>query len=135
MSATIRDIAAAINRRLDAMASRGDIAKNVAAYLLAQRRVRDLDAVLRELMRQRTDDGIVEVNVTTARPLDAALRSKVEALVQEREPNVREIIINETVDPSLVGGVVISTDRYELDASVRGKLVRLKQVSSLKGMN
>jgi F-type H+-transporting ATPase subunit delta len=71
--------------------------------------------------RQR---GIVEAIVTSATPLTpdetTALRSRVEAMTGAR------VDLQSTIDPALIGGLTLRVGDRLLDASIRGRLSRLR---------
>lgn len=136
MKVARRDIARAVAAQIDEGRSAPELASSLAMYLVRERRVRDLDGILRDVARLRAlHHGIVEARVTTAEPLTEALASQVRDLVATYGGGTRTVIVANAVDPSIVGGVKVQTDEYELDASVRSKLNKLKHVSSLKGSN
>ena len=94
--------------------------------LLAQRgRLEMLPQIATEyqrlLNRQR---GIVEATVTSALPLGedetAALRARVEAMTGS------DVDLRSVVDPALIGGLTVRVGDTLLDASVRGRLERLR---------
>jgi ATP synthase F1 delta subunit len=68
--------------------------------------------------------GIVAATVSSAAPLDedeeAAIRSRVEARTG------REVRLTSEVDPELIGGLVVRVGDQWIDASVRGRLERLR---------
>jgi F-type H+-transporting ATPase subunit delta len=98
-------------RLVDLLVSRGRI---------RIRRVRD------EYTRQLNDyRGIVMATVTSAVPLSAAetdaIRERVEAMAGAA------VDLTARVDPDLVGGITIQIRDQLLDASIRGRLERLRQ--------
>jgi F-type H+-transporting ATPase subunit delta len=68
--------------------------------------------------------GVVAATVTSAVPLTAdetaAIRSRVEAMAGSR------VQLTEKVDPDLIGGLTIQVRDRLLDASIRGRLERLR---------
>lgn len=69
--------------------------------------------------------NILEVSVVTAMPLSDSLRDKLkDKLAQVTGKN---IIMNESVDGSLIGGIIVRYENSEIDSSVRGRLDRLKE--------
>jgi F-type H+-transporting ATPase subunit delta len=68
--------------------------------------------------------GIVAATVSSAAPLDkdeeAAIRARVEAMTG------REVRLTTAVDPELIGGLVVRVGDQWIDASVRGRLERLR---------
>jgi F-type H+-transporting ATPase subunit delta len=96
------------------------------ARLLAQRgRFETLPAIAAEytrLLNRRR--GIVEAVVTSAQPLTAdetkALRARVEAMTGSG------VDLRAEVDPALIGGLTVRVGDQLLDASLRGRLERLR---------
>jgi F-type H+-transporting ATPase subunit delta len=64
--------------------------------------------------------GRIEVAVTSAVPLDDEQRAAVAAAVARRSG--RRALLQETVDPALVGGMVIQIGDQKADASVASRL-------------
>ena len=94
--------------------------------LLVQRgRVRALPRVSEEFNRQlNAHRGIVMATVTSAVPLTsdetAAIRTRVEAMAGA------VVDLRTEVDPALIGGLTIRVRDQLLDASIRGRLERLR---------
>jgi len=94
--------------------------------LLAQRgRIETLPAVAVEYARRlNRARGIVEAVVVSAAPLTAdeatAVRRKVEAMAGA------SVELRTEVDPALIGGLTVRVGDQLLDASVRGRLERLR---------
>lgn len=74
----------------------------------------------------REQQGIVLAEVTTAVPLDDALRAKVDALVKKRHDKVE---IKESVNPDIIGGIVIKIGDAQYDDSILSRIgeIRLLQ--------
>jgi len=65
------------------------------------------------------------VELTTARELSDA---EADAIVHQIEQAAgRKVEATRSVDPDLVGGIVLQAGSYRVDASVRGRLERLRQ--------
>ena len=65
------------------------------------------------------------VELTTARELSD---SEADAILKEIEKHAgRKVDATRKVDPDLVGGIVLRAGSYRVDASVRGRLERLRQ--------
>lgn len=68
--------------------------------------------------------GVVAATVTSATALDkdetAAVRARVEAMTG------KTVKLDATVDPALIGGLIVQVGDQMIDASVRGRLERLR---------
>ncbi len=68
----------------------------------------------------------VIVDVTTAVPLDDHLR---EVLISKLSDDLgHQVRLNETVDPSILGGFIVDTHGKRMDASVRTRLTNARRV-------
>jgi F-type H+-transporting ATPase subunit delta len=100
-------------------------ALNLARLLADRGRFDVLPGVVREYRRllNRTR-GVVEAEVTSAAPLTSeeteALRRRIESMAGAR------IDLRTQVDESLIGGLTVKVAGRLLDASVRGRLERLR---------
>lgn len=101
------------------------VMQSVAAYLVQNNMTADADALINdiadEIFRQT---GKLVVEVTSARALtDEARANLIQYLQAETEAG--EVELHETVDESLIGGLIAKTPSAELDVSVRNKLRQL----------
>jgi F0F1-type ATP synthase delta subunit len=72
---------------------------------------------------QRLESQVAEVVVTTAIELSSDQRAKIKKAVEER---MGAIALVEQVDPTIIGGIRIVAGSKELDATVKGRLERLR---------
>ena len=77
---------------------------------------------LRILARQ---ERILELELTTAVELSDEEAAKVVGQIEQAAG--RKVEATRTVDPELIGGIVIQAGSQRLDASVRGRLDQLRQ--------
>lgn len=82
----------------------------------------DFDATLSGKL-ERLETQVPVVTVTTAIELTDAQRKQITAAVETR---LGAVTINEVIDPSIIGGIKIIAGSKELDASVKGRLEKLK---------
>ena len=106
------------------------ITANFLGVLARNGRKGELRNVIRAFRRLAAEHrGEVTADVTTARPLNddqlAALKS------QLRTRAGRDVAIDATVDPAILGGIVVKLGSQQIDASIRTKLNRL--ASAMKG--
>jgi len=107
-----------------------EFSKQVAAYLLAERRVSDLDSILRDVQQDWADAGYVEVLAASAHPLTADVRADIAAEIKRHYPAAKEVVVTEVHDPAIIGGVQLSLANQQLDMSVEAKLNKFKQLTT-----
>ena len=76
--------------------------------------------------RSRESRGILEAKVTVIEPLSEAMREKV--LRKLQEITGKECVIEEHVDPSILGGMVIQVGDTRIDGSMARRLEELKKI-------
>jgi F-type H+-transporting ATPase subunit delta len=106
------------------------ITTNFVGVLARNGRKNELRSVIRAFRRLAADHrGETTAEVVTARPLNddqlAALRQQLRARAG------RDVAIDATVDPNILGGIVVKLGSQQIDASIRTKLNRL--ASAMKG--
>ena len=125
----------ALSRRSIATYVAGELARGktaapllqqVAGYLVEHKRtnqvellVRDIEAILAR------DHKVVLAEVISARELSTGLIKNIEQFVKTSE-GATQVEVNTSIDPSLLGGVIVRTPRAELDTTVRKQLNALK---------
>jgi F-type H+-transporting ATPase subunit delta len=81
----------------------------------------EISALFDEL--KSASEGIIEVTVTSAAPLDEAQRRKLAAALERRLG--RQVRMQCATDPALIGGAVLRAGDWVLDGSLRGRLERI----------
>ncbi len=89
-------------------------------------RAGELEEIAKEFERlMAREERRLSVELTTARELtDDEARTIVEQIEQAAG---RKVEATRSVDPDLLGGIVLQAGSYLVDASVRGRLERLRQ--------
>jgi F-type H+-transporting ATPase subunit delta len=112
---------------LEDLLSDGDeLLRNFLLVLVVKGRTGQLEDIAREFERLVAErEGIVHAELTTAVELsDEEAR---ELLEQIEKASGRKIEATRSVDSSLIGGIVVQVGSHRLDASVRGRLERLRR--------
>lgn len=104
--------------------------KEVAAYLLTEGRVAELDSLLRDVQADWAEAGHVEVTARSAHPLTSSVRNDIKREVKKVHPGAQTIVINEVNDPDIVGGVRLNLPNRQLDLSIRTKLNMFKRLAT-----
>jgi F-type H+-transporting ATPase subunit delta len=102
------------------------LVRNFVLLLADKGRSGLLEEIAREFERLVAEhEGTIHVELTTAVELtDADTRKLVE---QIEEASGRRVEATRSVDPDLIGGIVLQVGSHRLDASVRGRLERLRR--------
>jgi F0F1-type ATP synthase delta subunit len=108
-----------------------ELSAEIAAYLLSEHRVSELDSILRDVLADWATAGHVEVIASSAHPLTAEVKADIERQVKSLYPAAKEIIVTESHDESVIGGVRLELANQQLDLSVEAKLNKFKQLTSV----
>jgi|SRR6185369_1142407 F0F1-type ATP synthase delta subunit len=106
-----------------------EYAREVAAFLLAEGRVGELDSLLRDVQADWAAKGYVEVLARSAYPLTDEVKAEIAERVRPLYPAANKVVVTEVTDPSVIGGVQISLANQQLDLSVEAKLNKFKQLT------
>jgi len=85
--------------------------------------LQDISRSFNELYKKHK--GIREATVVTAVPLDDQLKEKIFQKIKELTGS-SQIKLTNIVDPSIIGGFILNIDDLRYDASISGKLSKLK---------
>ena len=107
-----------------------ELLRNFLLLLAEKGRAGEVEEIAREFERLAAqEEGILDVELTTAIELsDDEAR---DVLGQIEKASGRKVVATRRVDPDLIGGIVLQAGSMRLDASVRGRLNRLR--TELKG--
>jgi len=145
--ADLEDLVAALERRreLSALLENPEIESHVKADVLDQV-LGGADELVRNFLRLLVEKGraaevreiaaefealvaaaerVLEVELTTAYELPEAELERILGRIEEASG--RKVRSTRRVDPHLIGGIVLQAGSMRLDASVRGRLERLRQ--------
>jgi F-type H+-transporting ATPase subunit delta len=112
---------------LEDMLSGGDeLLRNFLLVLVDKGRTGQLEEIAREFERLvARHEGVVHAELTTAVELsDEEAR---DLLKRIEDSTGRKVEATRKVDPELIGGIVLQIGSHRLDASVRGRLNRLRR--------
>jgi F0F1-type ATP synthase delta subunit len=124
-----QQIAEIIAGRLDHGQSLRSLSREIAAYLLVEERSKELNSIMRDVIKLRADKGLVESSAVVAHELESKVEKSLHGLIKTVRPNAKRIIINHKLDPYMIGGVRLDIVDQRLDLSVRAKLNKLKTLT------
>jgi F-type H+-transporting ATPase subunit delta len=100
--------------------------KSLFRLLQENKRFEILEAIAAQFNVQFDDMNGVEVaNVTTAFPITADLEAKI--LAKATSMSTKKITIQNTIDPSIIGGFILRIGDKQYNASVSNRLQELKR--------
>jgi F-type H+-transporting ATPase subunit delta len=100
--------------------------KNFLLVVAEKGRAGELDEIAREFERlMAREERRLSVELTTARELTDEEARTIVAQIEKAAG--RTVEATRTVDPDIVGGIVLQAGSLRADASVRGRLERLRQ--------
>jgi F-type H+-transporting ATPase subunit delta len=103
-----------------------ELVRNFTLIVIEKGRAGEIRGIAREfeaLVAERA--RVLDVEVTTAEELSDADFKRIVADIETRSG--RAVQASRSVDPDLIGGIVLQAGSMRLDASVRGRLDRLRQ--------
>lgn len=106
---------------------RKDNARAIAAYLIESGKTSEVNSLARDIMQIRQDAyGVAEVTAISAHKLDSELRNKITGTIKSAT-NAKKVIIDEQIDPAVVGGVRLELANSLLDNTVDARLNALRE--------
>jgi F-type H+-transporting ATPase subunit delta len=123
-----------INRRDKQAALEGTVSQagylpvtmNFLRLLVDKRRMNILPQILSELRRMVEElEGIERVEVVSAAPLPETQREFLKSVLEKRTG--KRIELEETLDPAVLGGMVVKMGSTVYDGSVRTQLVQMRE--------
>ena len=110
----------------DVLAGGEELLRNFLLVLADKGRTGSLEEIAREFERLIAEhEGIVHAELTTAVELSD---EDAQTLLRQIEvASGRKVEATRSVDPGLIGGIVLQVGSHRLDASVRGRLERLRR--------
>lgn len=109
----------------EVLAGSDELVRNFVLLLVEKNRAMQLDEIVDEFERLvAREEGRLTVELTTAHELSADEALQIVSQIQQASG--RTVDATTSVDPSLIGGIVLRAGSLRVDASVRGRLDRLR---------
>jgi F-type H+-transporting ATPase subunit delta len=103
-----------------------ELVRNFARLAAEKGRAGELREIAREFdLLVAAQQQVIDVELTTARTLSDEEFGRLVGRIEEASG--RRVQASRSVDPDLIGGLVLQAGSLRLDASVRGRLDRLRQ--------
>jgi F-type H+-transporting ATPase subunit delta len=109
----------------DVLGEADELVRNFLLLVVEKGRATQLVEIEREFAQLvAAEAGRLEVELTTARELSDEEAAGI--VRQIEEASGRSVVASRSVDPNLIGGIVLQAGSMRVDASVRGRLERLR---------
>src|SRR5512141_433872 len=107
------------------------LVRNFLLLLAEKNRAGEVEEIAREFDRLVAQaEGILDVELTTA--VELSEQEARDVIGQIENASGRKVEATQRVDPDLLGGLVLQAGSLRLDASVRGRLDRLRQELTIR---
>lgn len=114
------------------LAGRGPkaLSKELAAVLVTSRRANQAQLLADDIAWELENSGqAANATVTAAHELSEQLRKQVSSFIK-KSASVRDVIIDEQLDESVIGGIRIDTAAHSWDKTLRRKLTELQEAAN-----
>lgn len=115
-------VVAELEQKLGSIELQEEVDPNVMGGLKIKLGKQEFDATVAGKL-QRLESQVPQVTITTAIELTNTQR---ETIQHSLEAKLGPVTLSEQVDPKVIGGIKIVTGSKELDATVKGRLERLR---------
>ncbi|OFI49187.1 ATP synthase F1 subunit delta [Floricoccus tropicus] len=100
---------------------------NFLILLVKNKRVSQLEEILQQTLLEIEDaNGRAQVEVTSTIALNEHQLEKIKAISAQKF-NLNDVVIINTIDPSIIGGMVIKSRGKIIDSSIKTQLSKLSQ--------
>lgn len=120
-----RVLAEYVADQLLAGSKRALVIKQLAAYLIENRRTDELDLIVRDVDYFLSQSGHVNVQVTAAFDLSAEAQKAIQKLVKT-QTSAKTIEVDTLLDPTVLGGARIDIPGRQLDQTILHQLTTLR---------
>lgn len=97
------------------------LVRQLAAFLIDNRRTKEVDLIVRDIEYGLKNQGIVLARVTSAFDLATATQTAITKLIKE-QTNARTIELRQFIDPKVLGGVKIDLPGLQMDTTIARRL-------------
>lgn len=100
-------------------------AVNFLLILIKDKNIDFLESVLDEARRlKREQENAIQAEIITAEPLSAKLKQRTVKVLSQKTG--KDVIIENSTDKNIIGGMIVRMGDLLIDASLRGKIKRLR---------
>ena len=126
-----RRVAEVVADLMDKGVSSAKLAKQLAAYLSSERRTKELEPLMRDVIDIRANRGELELAAISVHELSSSVETALKKLTHAAYPKAQNFIIHSERSPQLISWLLLKYGENELDLSTHGRFKKL----TLKGIN
>lgn len=101
------------------------VVKQLAAFLIDNRRTKELELIVRDVEYELAKRGIVLALITSAHELTTATRTAINTLIKD-QTGAKTIQLQQFIDPSVLGGVKVDIPGQQIDTTIAHRLTTLR---------
>lgn len=120
-----RKLSANAAARLASGESKKTVLRDLASYLIDSNRKSEASLIVRDIEAMLMDKGTAVGTVTSARTLSKSALESIETFVRQSNTKIKQVVLREHIDESLISGMKLELPGMQLDASVKAKLDRI----------
>ncbi len=105
------------------------LARAVAAYLMEQKSINDLESLMRDVLAYRQAQGVIEADIVSAYDLSQDALADISSTLKHEYPEAKKILLHTELGEELVGGFKVSLAHEQIDASIKAKLDTFKRLT------
>ncbi len=125
-SVSNRRLARGFVKQLHSGQSPKRLVSQLAAIIVEQKKVNETDLILNDISGEfEKQMSTTNAVVYSVHELNSSIRVEVAKLIKQTS-KTDKVILNEKIEPSLLGGVRIETPESEIDLSIKNKLKSLE---------
>lgn len=102
-----------------------ELVKQLASYLVDNKRTSELELIVRGVEYELKNRGIVLARITSAFDLAASMKDTITKLVKD-ETGAEHVQLSQFVDPSVLGGIKLDLPGQQYDGTIARKLLTLR---------
>lgn len=126
INASRRSLADYTVKQLIAGDSPSKLAKSMVASLVSSGKKKDPELLIADVYEKLEALGLLAIaTVTSAKPLSVKSRNSIKNIIA-KNARVKEVIINEVVDETVIGGFRAQTSAHSWDETIAHKLALIK---------
>jgi len=120
-----RKITSYIAQQLVDGCDKKDLISQLASFLIDNRRINEIELIIRDVEYELKERGVVLARVTSAFDLAESTKNAITQLIKD-ETGARQVQLDQFLEPRVLGGVRIDLPGLQFDGTIARKLLTLR---------